>query len=82
MTKICCGQCKGSGLANLTKIMQATLDAVPKNRFVTTQWIGANIPLNRAQGATAVNNRLNFLYEHDLIDMQEVGRSKTWKRIR
>lgn len=82
MTKICCSQCKGTGRANLTPIMQKTLDAIPRDREVTTKFVRESIPTKHPQGETAVNNRLNFLFEHDLIEMTQIGNAKLWKRIK
>lgn len=82
-TKIKCDCCAGSGFAQLPEVYQRTLDAIPKDRFVSTLEIIDALD-EQFVASTAVNNRLRIFLQDKwkLVTSERRGKSLFWKRIK
>lgn len=69
-TKICCSHCNGSGLVELSSLLERTLRLLRSKKRVT----GATLARIDGCKPTAMNNRLTALKKHGLARAEIDGR--------
>lgn len=81
-TRVPCPCCRATGKVPLSRILQETLDAVPKARSASTDEVARHVEGPEVK-QTAINNRLRLLEDFKLIkNTGKRGRLLYWRRLK